>query len=145
MLNVEIGTFSNSHEEAVLRLWASCGLLHPSNDPKKDIARKQKVNPDLFLIALIGGKVVGTLMAGYEGHRGWINYLAVDPARRKLGLGRKLMAEAELRLKALGCPKINLQVRQGNQEACAFYEKLGFGNEQVISFGKRLADDAGSE
>jgi ribosomal protein S18 acetylase RimI-like enzyme len=81
------------------------------------------------------------VMAGYEGHRGWINYLAVDPAQRRSGLGRALMTEAERVLRAAGCPKINLQVRPGNKDVIAFYEAIGFSVEGAISLGKRLERD----
>ena len=84
--------------------------------------RKLKVNPELFLIGILDGKIVATAIGGYEGHRGWVNYLAVDPAYQKKGFGRQLMAEIEKRLLALDCPKINLQVRSGNTSALEFYQ-----------------------
>jgi len=136
-----IRPYHTADELAVIALWERCGLLRPQNDPRKDIVRKLKVNPEFFLLAEEGGRIVGTVMAGYEGHRGWINYLGVDPARRRGGLGRQLMAEAERVLRAAGCPKINLQVRPENQAAVAFYESLGFAVEGAISLGKRLESD----
>ena len=81
-------------------------------------------------------------MGGYEGHRGWVNYLAVDPAFRKKGFGRQLMAEIEKRLLALGCPKINLQVRMDNTSALEFYSQIGYKDDNVISLGKRLILDS---
>ena len=116
-------------------------MTRPWNDPRKDIARKLRVNPEWFLVAEAAGAVVGSVMAGYEGHRGWINYLAVDPARRRAGLGRALMAAAEQQLRTAGCPKINLQVRPDNRAAIAFYERLGFAVEGAVSLGKRLEVD----
>ena len=92
-------------------------------------------------MATCGGRIVGTVMAGYDGHRGWINYLAVDEEQRRRGIGRALMAAAEEELVALGCPKVNLQIRTGNAEALAFYERLGFGRDDVVSVGKRLERD----
>lgn len=80
-------------------------------------------------------------MAGFERHRGWINYLAVEPSLRRRGTGRRLMEEAEERLRATGCPKINLQVREGNESVIAFYGTLGYMDDDVQSFGKRLIDD----
>jgi len=136
-----IRPYRAADEAAVIALWERCGLLRPQNDPRKDIARKLKVNPEWFLVAEDGGRIVGVVMAGYEGHRGWINYLAVDPARRRGGLGRALVAEAERVLRAAGCPKINLQVRPENKAAIAFYERLGFTVEGAISLGKRLEHD----
>lgn len=125
----------------MVALWRACDLVRPWNDPHKDIARKLRVNPEWFLVAEEGGRIVGTVMIGYEGHRGWINYLAVEPARQRGGLGRDLMAEAERILHAAGCVKINLQVRRSNVGVIAFYEKLGFAADDVVSLGKRLTHD----
>jgi ribosomal protein S18 acetylase RimI-like enzyme len=136
-----IRCYRPADESEVIGLWQSCGLLRPQNDPHKDIARKLRVNPEWFLVAESAGVIVGAVMAGYEGHRGWINYLAVCPDHRRAGLGRKLMAEAERGLRAAGCPKINLQVRPENQAAIAFYERVGFSVEGSISLGKRLEQD----
>jgi ribosomal protein S18 acetylase RimI-like enzyme len=138
---MQIRAFEAADEEEVIALWSRCGLLRPWNDPRKDIVRKQSVQRDLFLVAIVDGAIAATLMAGYEGHRGWINYLAVDPTLRRRGIGRALMAEAELRLRQLGCPKINLQIRRDNPEAIAFYERIGFREDPVVSFGKRLEHD----
>jgi ribosomal protein S18 acetylase RimI-like enzyme len=138
-----IRPFDDSDEEAVIDLWARCGMLRAWNDPRKDIARKRRLQRELFLVGLEGGAIVATVMAGYDGHRGWINYLAVDPAQRRKGLGRALMDQAECRLRELGCPKINLQVRRENLEAMAFYERIGFREDAVASFGKRLERDDG--
>jgi ribosomal protein S18 acetylase RimI-like enzyme len=138
---VTIRRFQADERSAVVGLWHTCGLIRPQNDPDKDITRKLRVNPEWFLVAESAGRIVGAVMAGYEGHRGWINYLAVHPERRRTGLGRKLMAEAERGLRAAGCPKINLQVRPENQVAIAFYERIGFSVEGAISLGKRLEVD----
>jgi ribosomal protein S18 acetylase RimI-like enzyme len=127
----------------VIALWERCGLLRPWNDPHKDIARKRLLQRELFLVGFEGGAIVGTVMAGYDGHRGWINYLAVDPVRRRKGFGRALVERAERRLSELGCPKVNLQVRRENREAMAFYERIGFREDAVASFGKRLKRDDG--
>ena len=126
-------------EDAVVRLWEVCGLVVPQNDPRRDIQRKRRVGGELFLVGCLDGAIVATVMAGYEGHRGWINYLAVDPARRRRGLGRAMMAAAEQRLREAGCPKINLQVRSANTGVIAFYERIGFGVDEVVSLGKRLS------
>lgn len=138
---MEIRPFIADDEPAVIELWDRCGLLRPWNDPKRDIQRKLLVNPELFLVGLIQGNVVATAMAGYEGHRGWINYLAVSPDYQRQGLGREIMEAAELRLRAIGCPKINLQVRTGNQSVIDFYRQLGFQIDDVVSLGKRLEHD----
>lgn len=138
---IHIRAFAPADEVAVIALWNACGLTRPQNDPAKDIARKLRVGAELFLVAEQGGKIVGSVMAGYEGHRGWINYLGVAPELQRGGLGRELMAEAECRLRAAGCPKINLQVRPDNREAIAFYDRIGFVVEGAISMGKRLERD----
>lgn len=128
-------------EEAVVSLWEQCGLTRPWNDPHKDIERKLGTQPGLFLVATLDGRLVGSVMAGYEGHRGWVNYLAVATDCRGHGLGRRLMNEAETRLLALGCPKINLQVRSGNQAVIEFYRRIGYVPDDVISLGKRIIPD----
>lgn len=133
--------FASSDTEAVVALWHECGLVHPNNDPRKDIARKLRVRPDLFLVGVIDGAIVASVMVGYEGHRGWINYLAVSPSFQKRGYGRLLMEEAERRLRAEGCPKINLQVRTTNAAVLAFYRALGYLQDDVVSLGKRLEHD----
>lgn len=138
-----IRPFRASEQEEVIALWAACDLLRPWNDPQKDIARKLEVQPELFLVAVDAGELVGTVMAGYDGHRGWIYYLAVSPAQRGTGVGRALMAAAEARLRELGCPKINLQIRAENEAVRAFYERLGYRRDAVVSLGKRLERDEG--
>ncbi len=137
--------FAPPDTEAVVALWRACDLTRPWNDPYRDVGRKLAVQPELFLVALAGDSLVGTVMAGYDGHRGWINYLAVDPSQRRRGLGRLLMARAEAMLAARGCAKINLQVREGNGEVAAFYRAIGFTVDPVTSFGKRLLDDSPGE
>ncbi len=139
--HLNIRCYEPPDEIAVIDLWQRSDLLRPQNDPRKDIARKLSVQPELFLVALINGVVVGSVMIGYEGHRGWVNYLAVSPTHQRQGIGRRLMTEAEQRLKALGCPKINLQVRTTNQRIVAFYRAIGFGIDDVVSLGKRLEQD----
>jgi ribosomal protein S18 acetylase RimI-like enzyme len=138
---MEIRGFQDADESEIIRLWQGCGLTRAWNDPAKDIARKRRVQDDLFLVGTIDGAIVASAMVGYDGHRGWVNYLAVDPGRRRQGLASALMVEAERRLRELGCPKINLQIRRDNLVAVAFYSRLGFGEDAVVSFGKRLEDD----
>ncbi|UYP32149.1 GNAT family acetyltransferase [Pseudomonas sp. Z8(2022)] len=137
-----IRPFRLSDEAAVVDLWQRCDLTRPWNDPYKDIQRKLKVQPELFLVGEIDGELVASAMAGYEGHRGWVNYLAVSPQRRQQGLARQLMAYIEEQLLAMGCPKLSLQVRDTNRAALAFYERLGYKVDASVSLGKRLiADD----
>jgi len=136
-----IRPYQHENESQVIQLWFRCQLVTAANNPKCDIERKRQVNPDLFLVGLIEDSVVATCMAGYEGHRGWINYLAVDPDYQRQGIATQMMAAAEQRLKALGCPKINLQVRETNTQVIDFYQSIGFRNDRVISLGKRLEHD----
>jgi phosphinothricin acetyltransferase len=136
-----IRQFQTVDEAPVIALWQRCGLLRPWNNPHQDIARKRRVRPDLFLVGEANGQIVATVMAGYDGHRGWINYLAVAPDQQRRGLGRAIMREAERRLAAAGCPKINLQIRNGNHAVIAFYRALGYVGDDVISMGRRLQAD----
>ncbi len=128
-------------EKAVIRLWLRCALVVPWNNPRQDIERKLRVNPELFLVGEIRGNLVATCMAGYEGHRGWINYLATDPDYRQRGIAASMMQAAEEKLIAMGCPKINLQVRAGNKDAVAFYEAVGYELDDIANMGKRLIED----
>jgi len=138
---MKITTYKPEYESAVIELWRKCSLVRPQNDPKKDIQRKLKVKPELFLVGVERGKIIATAMGGYEGHRGWVNYLGVDPEYRHKGLGRKMMEAIEEKLLAMGCPKINLQVLVDNTEAMKFYERIGYKKDKVVSLGKRLIPD----
>ena len=145
-------SFTPGDRTRVARLWETCGLTRPWNDPYRDIDRKLDRDAELLLVGeapasdaadgtTTTGRVVATVMAGYDGHRGWINYLAVDPDHRGEGHGRTMMEAAETRLLALGCPKVNLQVRTDNPDAVAFYELLGYSVDPVVSMGRRLISD----
>ena len=136
-----IRPFREEDAEAVVALWHACGLTRPWNDPHQDIARKLAVQRDLFLVGEQEGSVIASVMCGYEGHRGWVNYLAVHPRHQRRGLGALLMARAEELLHAAGCPKLNLQVRASNTEVLAFYRALGYAQDEVIALGKRLIPD----
>ena len=138
---MQIRAYQESDQDAVVALWRERGLVRPWNDPVKDIQRKLRVQRDLFLVGTLDGRLVATVMAGYEGHRGWINYLAVAREYRKRGFGRRLMDAAEALLRAIGCPKINLQIRSSNAEVIAFYRSLGFSVDDSLSMGKRLVED----
>jgi ribosomal protein S18 acetylase RimI-like enzyme len=142
---MNIRPFQDADESAVIALWHACALTRPQNDPARDIARKRTVQPELFLVAEVDGdggpQVIGSAMFGYDGHRGWVNFLAVDPQWQRRGVARQLMNEGQLRLTALGCPKLNLHVRAGNEQALGFYRQLGYGTDDVVSMGKRLIAD----
>jgi len=141
MNELDIRSYRDADQEVVVKLWQGCGLVMPWNDPAKDIRRKLSMQREMFLVGLVDERLVATVMAGYEGHRGWINYLAVAPDCRKSGFGRRLMEEAEARLRALGCPKINLQIRSSNADVIEFYRSVGFSIDDVVSMGKRLEED----
>lgn len=138
---MQIREFIEKDTKAVIALWVRCRLVVPSNNPQKDIERKLKVDRDLFLVGTLDKQIVATVMGGYEGHRGWINYLAVDPDCRRNGYGRLIMEEVERRIRARGCSKINLQVRATNKEVIQFYQSLDYSDDHVIGMGKRLEED----
>lgn len=137
----QIRPYERDDESAVIDLWERCGLTRPWNDPRKDIARKLLVRPDLFLVGVSQRQVIATVMAGYEGHRGWINYLAVHPDHQRQGRGSTIVDAAENLLRAAGCPKINLQVRTSNVGVIEFYRSVGYAVDDVVSLGKRLEHD----
>ena len=137
-MNFEIVRYSSEYQDAVVDLWRKCNLVVPQNDPVEDIHRKLVFQPDLFFVALLDGKVIGSIMVGYEGHRGWMNYLAVLPEHQRRGYGRKLVEKAVEELKKLGCLKVNLQVRRSNVSVVEFYKHLGFKDDDVVGLGKRL-------
>ena len=138
---MKIRAFEIEDQAAVIELWRACALVVPWNDPVKDIARKLKVDADLFLVGESRGEIVATVMGGYEGHRGWINYLAVSPQHQRKGYGREIMEFVEQRIQQKGCPKINLQIRGTNTQAAAFYQAIGYDIENAIGLGKRLEPD----
>jgi ribosomal protein S18 acetylase RimI-like enzyme len=136
---MEIRVFNEADEPAVISLWKQVfDYPEPRNDPAAIIRRKLAAQRDLFFVAVVDGKVVGTVMGSYDGHRGWIYSLAVDAAHRRQKLGTALIRHVEKALAAEGSPKINLQVLSSNAGAIEFYEKLGYHVEERISMGKVL-------
>ena len=138
---LEIRAYRESDLDDVVALWRECGLVVPWNDPVRDINRKLGVQRQMFLVGSLHSTLVATVMAGYEGHRGWINYLAVAAGYRSRGLARRLLSEAEELLRGMGCPKINLQVRSSNVDVVEFYKRVGYSVDDVVSMGKRLEAD----
>jgi ribosomal protein S18 acetylase RimI-like enzyme len=128
---------------AVTTLWALCGLTRPWNDPNSDFDLALNTPTSTVLIAEAEARIVGTVMAGFDGHRGWIYYLAVDPRRQRSGLGQALMQAAEVWLTGQGAPKLQLMVRAENTEALAFYAALGLETQTVTVLGRRLDGGAG--
>jgi len=135
---LKIIEYRDSYEEELIRLWERCSLIMPQNNPLADIRSKLDFQPNLIYIGILENKLIASVMVGYEGHRGWINYLAVEPEYQKKGIGRSMMTFTEKILKELGCPKINIQVRDTNKNAIDFYKKTGFSVDNVTSLGKRL-------
>jgi ribosomal protein S18 acetylase RimI-like enzyme len=133
--------FEEQFRSQVIALWEKCGLIRPWNDPDKDIDRKQSDRNGAFLLLLAADRLVGSVMVSHDGHRGSIYYLSIDPDYQSGGLGKKLMTHCEAYLKDLGCPKINLFVRRGNEAVMAFYEGLGYAEEAAVPMGKRLIPD----
>lgn len=143
---MKIRSFRPEDEDAVIALWEECRLTRPWNDPRKDIQRKGTVQPEWFLIGTIEEQIVATVMAGYDGHRGSVYYLAVSPQHQRKGLGQEMMREVERLLKEAGCPKLNLLVRQSNTSVVQFYESLGYITDEVICLSHRLIpDEPGAE
>jgi len=136
---MHIRVYEENDEQAVIALWNL--VLPPNaphNDPATNIRKKLAVKDDLFFIAALAERVVGTVMGGYDGHRGWIYSVAVDPTCQRQGIGSALLHHVEAALIQRGCLKINLQVRTSNTEVIAFYRKLGYAVEDIVSMGKRL-------
>lgn len=138
---MDIRSLTDTDIEQVVSLWREAGLTRPWNDPLADVRRARAVWPDLFLVAADHVRVVGSVMAGYDGHRGWLYYLATATDRRGEGIARRLVSEAESRLTALGCPKVMLMVRADNDAVLDFYDALDYTRETSLLSGKRLIPD----
>lgn len=141
-----IRAFDRSDTDAVIALWEEAQLTRPWNDSRLDIERKLAFQPELFLVATdvraeSDSAIVGSVMAGYDGHRGWLYYLATAPSHRHQGIARALVSQAEDMLLAMGCPKVQLMVREGNDDVLGFYEGLGYEEFTVSTTGKRLVID----
>lgn len=133
-----ITEITDSDIPAVIALWQACGLTRPWNDPASDIALARRGKHSTVLVGRVGAQIVATAMVGHDGHRGWVYYVAVDPARQKQGLGRAIMHAAEDWLRAAGLPKLQLLVRRENAKAGAFYQSIGYEEAETIVFAKWL-------
>ncbi len=143
---MQVRPYEETDEQNVISLWREVFPDPPWwNDPALDIRRKLAVQRELFLVADDGGRVVGTAMGGYDGHRGWVYYVAVAPRSRRCGTGTALMRAVEARLTELGCRKLNLQVRAANAAVIDFYRNLGYTVQELISMGKLLGDEASGD
>jgi ribosomal protein S18 acetylase RimI-like enzyme len=140
---MNIRPYRDEDHAQVVALWARVFPdIKPHNDPATSIARKLEVQRELFMVADEAGEIVGTAMGGYDGHRGWIYAVAVSPELRRQGIGTALMRRVERELAAIGCPKLNLQVRGSNRRAVGFYESLGYDTEDRVSMGKLLEEES---
>ena len=140
MTAVAVRAYEDADEAAVAALWDACfAEARAWNQPRELITRKVAVARDLFLVATLDHRIVGAIIAGWDGHRGWLYHLAVAPDVRRRGIGSDLVRAAETLLTARGCPKVNLQIVASNREVVRFYERLGFQVEERVSIGKRLA------
>ena len=138
---MNIRPFCEKDTDSVVFLWTQCHLIRSWNNPKSDINRKLNYQPELFFVGELEGQIIATAMFGYEGHRGWVNYLAVSQFHQRKGHAKRLMEYGEQILQSLGCPKINLQIRNDNAQVISFYQSIGYLNDNVISYGKRLITD----
>ena len=141
VMEINYRLFTKEDSEAVIDLWRRCELIVPWNDPEKDILRKLSVNDDLFILAEKKGGVIASAIGGYDGHRGYIYYLAVLPEFQKKGVGSEILKKIETKLLNNGCPKINLFVRNTNLRVQAFYKKNKYKIQESQIYGKRLIDD----
>lgn len=136
-----IRNYLPADQSKVISLWQECGLLVPWNNPYRDIERKYRNSPEMFFIGDLGSELVATCMAGYDGHRGWIYYLAVKNSCRGMGIASEMVKHAESSLIAINCPKIDLMVRNTNDEVISFYQSIGYEPDPVVVLSKRLIED----
>lgn len=141
MNELEIRPYRAEDETAVIDLWRQCELIVPWNNPRADILRKCADSPELFFIGLVDNDIIATCMAGYDGHRGWIYYLAVAESSQRQGVASRMVEHAEIELRKRGCPKIDLMVRNSNDSVIAFYKSNGYDDDPVVVLSKRLIED----
>ena len=141
MNNCKIKIFEEDYRDQILSLWQKCKLIKTWNDPNKDIDRKLKVKDDLFLVIEYNNLIIGSAMAGYDGHRGYVYYLAIDPIHQNKGFGKLLMDNIEKKLKEIGCPKINIFIRSSNINVKNFYKSIFYDEQDCLTYGKRLIPD----
>jgi len=141
MKNFTLRTFQPDDEPDVINLWRQCGLIVPWNNPRTDIQRKLSTSPDLFYVGLLDDELIASCMAGYDGHRGWIYFLAVKSDYQRKGFASMVIDHAESELIKLGCPKVELMVRKTNENVISFYQSAGYDIDPVMVLSKRLTED----
>jgi ribosomal protein S18 acetylase RimI-like enzyme len=139
--NFSIRTYRPDDTAKVIDLWRECGLIVTWNNPQTDIDRKYTDSPQMFFIGELKNELVASCMAGYDGHRGWIYFLAVKNSQQRKGLATRLLGHVEAKLIKLGCPKVELMVRKTNDRVISFYKSIGFDPDPVIVLSKRLIND----
>lgn len=137
-MGISVRAATTADREATVALWEAAGLTRPWNDPRADFDLALATPTSAILLADNGVGLIGSVMVGFDGHRGWVYYLATAPERRGQGIGRALMTAAEDWLKTLGSPKIQLMVRGDNAVARGFYAALGYELQDVVTLGKRF-------
>jgi ribosomal protein S18 acetylase RimI-like enzyme len=141
---MQIRPFRNADRAALIALWQTCGLIRPWNDPEADIELALATEGTALLVAAADdGALIGSAMAGFDGHRGWLYYLASHPDRRGEGIGRALTRACEAHLKDLGCPKVELIVRSENEPVQAFYERIGYRLDPPIDYYRYVQETIG--
>jgi len=140
-MTMHIRPFETTDTEVVVALWHEVGVTRPWNDPHRDIERKLTVQPELFLVGEAERHLVATAMSGFDGHRGWLYYFAVSPRHQGKGWGRMMLAEVERLLIERGCPKLNVQIRDGADDLVRRYEQWGYAADGATGMGKRLIPD----
>lgn len=144
-MKLRIRTYVENDETSVIDLWQRCNLTVPWNNPRSDISRKIADSPDLFFVGTLDMALVSTCMAGYDGHRGWIYYLAVLPKMQSKGIAVQMLRYSETVLAERGCPKIDLMVRNTNRNVIQFYHRAGYSHEPVLVMSKRLSEESSYE
>jgi len=142
MEEFSIRKFEIIDENDVIALWKLCNLVVPQNNPKKDIEEKMNFQPELFFVGEFQNNIIASIMIGYDGHRGWLYYLAVHPDFQRRGFGTQLIDFARDCLSTLGCQKINVQIRTSNASVASFYKRVGFFEDHVFGLGKRIKKDS---
>lgn len=140
-MEMKIRSYRKTDEKIIIQLWEECGLTVPWNNPQLDIDRKLRENSEEFLVGQIDDEIMATAIVGFDGHRGWVYYLGVKPKYRSEGFGNQMMKVAEKHLINIGCPKINIMVRESNSKVINFYEAIGYEKQNIVTLGKRLIPD----
>ncbi len=136
-----LSDYQSHNRDELVDLWTQCDLARPWNNPDDDISRAMNCPSSTILVGFEEGRLVGSVMVGHDGHRGWIWYMAVDPSYRSRGFGKQIIAGAETWLRESGAIKMMLLVRRSNQKVIGFYESSGFSESDVVTLERWLTPD----